>query len=290
MPYDHPEAPERLQAIAQELQATGLWEQLQRIDAAAASFEQLQYIHPLSYLKELQAASPTEGWHALDPDTIMNPHTFNAVLRAAGAGIQAADEIMQNRAQIAFCAVRPPGHHAERAHAMGFCFINNIAVTAAHLLKHHNLSRIAILDFDVHHGNGTQNIFADDSRVLFCSTHQHPFYPYTGAAVDRANLINVPLPAGSGSREFREAIIGRWLPALELFKPEFILVSAGFDAHQDDPLGGLNLAESDYAWVGSEIKNAALRYAQGRIISCLEGGYNIGALARSVAAYIRVLL
>jgi acetoin utilization deacetylase AcuC-like enzyme len=290
MPGNHPEAPSRLEAIKRELVASGIWERLRHGQAVAAGFDQLRRVHTPDYLDSLRTASPASGYHALDPDTCMNPHTFQAALLAAGAGILGLDEIVQGRARSAFCAVRPPGHHAGPSHAMGFCFINNVAVAAMHALEYYGLERVAILDFDVHHGNGTQDIFSDEGRVLFCSTHQHPFYPCTGDPVGKPNIINTPLEAGGGSGGFRRAVLQQWLPALERFKPRFIFVSAGFDAHRDDPLGGLGLAEDDYAWIGGEIRKLADEHCSGRVLSCLEGGYNLQALGRSVAAYIRVFL
>jgi acetoin utilization deacetylase AcuC-like enzyme len=290
MPGNHPEAPARLDAIEHELEICDLWGRMQHESAVEADFAQLQLAHAISYLQDLRNLSPASGYLALDPDTCMNPWTFQAVLLAAGAGILGVDRIMRNEARSAFCAVRPPGHHAGRAQAMGFCFINNIAVAAMHALEHYNLARVAILDFDVHHGNGTQDIFIDERRVLFCSTHQHPFYPYTGAPVAKPNVINVPLGAGSGAAEFRRAVLDHWMPALTAFKPEFIFVSAGFDAHRDDPLGGLGLSEDDYLWIGTQIRDFAEAQCAGRILSCLEGGYNLEALGRSVAAYIRAFI
>jgi acetoin utilization deacetylase AcuC-like enzyme len=289
MPGNHPEAPARLEAIERELKVSGLWARMHYEDAIKADYPQLQAVHPIEYLTDLRQASPADGYYALDPDTCMNPHTLEAALLAAGAGIMGVDRVMQNRARSVFCAVRPPGHHAGRSKAMGFCFINNVAVAAVHALERYDLHRVAILDFDVHHGNGTQDIFTGDNRVLFCSTHQHPFYPYTGAPVAKSNVINVPLQAGSGAVEFRQAVIQQWMPALTEFKPEFIFVSAGFDAHRDDPLGGLELSESDYHWIGMQIRNFADAHCAGRVLSCLEGGYNTDALGRSVAAYIRAL-
>lgn len=289
MPGGHPEAPARLEAIERELKADGFWTRMRHESAVMADFSQLQSVHTKEYLEHLQNSSPASGYYALDPDTSMNPHTFQAALFAAGAAILGVDRVMQHQTWKGFCSVRPPGHHARKAQAMGFCFINNIAVAAMYALERYTLGRVAILDFDVHHGNGTQDIFADDERVLFCSTHQHPFYPYTGAPIADPNIVNVPLSAGSGSREFRQAVLQYWLPALVRFKPEFIFVSAGFDAHRDDPLGGLDLSEADYSWIGGQIRNFADIYCAGRVLSCLEGGYNVDALARSVSAYISAL-
>lgn len=290
MPGGHPEAPERLVAIERELSRSRLWERLRHEQAVAAGFSQLRRVHDVEYLQDLQNLSPADGYRALDPDTSMNPWTFQAALLAAGAGIQGVDAIMRGDAGSVFCAVRPPGHHAGRARAMGFCFINNIAAAAMHALESHGLDRVAILDFDVHHGNGTQDIVFNEERVLFCSTHQHPFYPYTGDPVIRSNIVNVPLAAGSGSGEFRQAVLERWLPALEAFVPQFVFVSAGFDAHRDDPLGGLDLSEEDYAWTGAKIRNFAQTHCNGRVLSSLEGGYNVEALARSVAAYLQAFI
>ena len=289
MPGNHPEAPARLDAIERAIEFSGLGPRLLREQAVPAGFTQLRRVHATGYLQALQSASPVAGYHALDPDTSMNPHTFEAALLAAGAGILGVDRIMQGRVASAFCAVRPPGHHARPAQAMGFCFMNNIAVAAMHALEHYNLRRVAILDFDVHHGNGTQDIFINEQRVLFCSTHQHPFYPYTGDPVAASHVLNVPLPAGSGSHEFRQAVLQAWMPVLEEFNPDFIFVSAGFDAHRDDPLGGLRLTEADYGWVGAQIRDFANAHCGGRVLSMLEGGYNVAALARSVVAYLDAL-
>jgi acetoin utilization deacetylase AcuC-like enzyme len=220
----------------------------------------------------------------------MNPHTLPAALRAAGAAVQAVDAVLRGEADAAFCAVRPPGHHAGRRQAMGFCIFNNIAVGAAHALEAHGLRRVAIVDFDVHHGNGTQDIFKGDARVLFCSTHLHPFYPYTGERLPGGNIVNTPLPMGAGGRVFRQAINDDWLPRLHAFKPEMIFISAGFDAHRLDPLGGLALVEEDYYWVTQRLIDVAKQYCPGRIVSSLEGGYNLSVLGTSVAAHLRAFL
>ncbi|RMD69569.1 MAG: histone deacetylase family protein, partial [Gammaproteobacteria bacterium] len=226
-----------------------------------------------------------EGMVILDPDTAMNPHSLKAALRAAGAVVHAVEAVVEGKIKNAFCNVRPPGHHAERARAMGFCIFNNAAVGAAHALSM-GLSRVAICDFDVHHGNGTEDIFRDEPRVLLCSTFQHPFYPFKGADTRSAHIVNVPLPAGTGSEGFREAVKEHWLPALEAFRPEMLLFSAGFDAHRDDPLAGLSLVEEDYAWV----TEAILPFSGKGAVSTLEGGYNLKALGKSAAAHIRMLL
>jgi acetoin utilization deacetylase AcuC-like enzyme len=237
----------------------------------------------------LEASSPAHGIHHLDPDTAMSPGTWQAALRAAGAGVMATDLVMRGEAPNAFCAVRPPGHHAERARAMGFCFFNNIAVAARHGVEQWGLKRVAIIDFDVHHGNGTEEIFAGDEQVLMVSTFQHPFYPYSGTEHPAANMCNVPVKAGMRGEGFREVVTDVWLPRLREFAPELIYISAGFDAHYEDDMASLGLVESDYAWVTEQLKDVARDTAQGRIVSMLEGGYSLSALARSVAAHIKVL-
>lgn len=286
----HPECPARLHAIADQLVASGVDISLHHQDAPLASREQLCRAHDSHYVDAIFAASPREGTLFIDPDTSMNPHSLQAALRAAGAGVLAVDLVMAKTAQSAFCNVRPPGHHAERDRAMGFCFFNNIAVAATHALAVHGLERVAILDFDVHHGNGTEDIFADDERVLLCSTFQHPFYPGTGADSSSAHIVNVPLSGGSGSDKFRRAVGEYWLPALDAHRPQLVLFSAGFDAHVEDPLAGLALTEADYAWVTTAVREASREYAEGRIISMLEGGYALSALGRSVVAHIKALL
>jgi len=283
----HPEQPARLSAIADQLISSGLEAALQRYDAPAASKLQLQRAHDREYIDSLFSASPRQGSVWLDSDTAMNPHTLQAALHAAGAAIRGVDLVMEGSAQQAFCAVRPPGHHAERNRAMGFCFFNNVAVGAAHALAHHGLSRVAIVDFDVHHGNGTEHIVADNEQILFCSTYQHPFYPPSTEVGLHKNVINCPLPAGSSGVEFRAAIEQQWLPALEQFKPELILISAGFDGHLLDDMAGLQLVEGDYQWVTKQLCLVAQRHANGRIVSCLEGGYNLEALARSAVTHIK---
>lgn len=258
-------------------------------DAPLATFEQLMRVHPASHLERLKRSSPELGIVHLDPDTAMNPHTWQAALRSAGAGVLAVDLVMAGEVQNAFCAIRPPGHHCERANAMGFCFFNNIGVAAMHALQAHKLSRVAIIDFDVHHGNGTEDCFKGNEQVLMASIFQHPFYPYSGAENPASNMLNVPLAAGTDGEEFRMVVNDVWLPRLRAFKPEMILISAGFDAHYEDDMGNLKLVEKDYAWVTTQLKQVADEFAQGRIVSMLEGGYSLSALARSVAAHIRVL-
>ncbi|MEW5944543.1 MAG: histone deacetylase family protein [Pseudomonadota bacterium] len=287
-PY-HPESPARLRAVEDQLIASGLFPLLQHHDAPLASREQIERVHAPAYVDEIFARSPAHGMVYLDPDTAMNPHTLQAALRAAGGAVLAVDLVMAGKAKNAFCNVRPPGHHAESTRAMGFCIFNNVAVGVAHALEEHGLTRVTIADFDVHHGNGTEEIFRNDPRVMLCSTFQHPFYPHCGADTVSDHIINVPLPAGTDGAGFREAVRRRWLPELERFKPEMVFFSAGFDAHRDDEMAGLRLVEADYQWVTEQVKAIAEKYAQGRIVSVLEGGYELSALGRSAAAHIKAL-
>ncbi len=286
----HPESPARLQAIHDQLITSGLDWIMRHYEAPKASREQLLRVHSADYIQSVYDASPAQGYAQIGDDAIMNPHTLSAALHAAGAVILGVDLIMRNKIDDVFCAVRPPGHHAERSRAMGFCFFNNIAVAAAHALERYQLERIAIIDFDVHHGNGTEAIFKDNEKILLCSSFQHPFYPHTGADTGGEHLINLPLAAGSDGQVFRQAITQHWLPALHNFKPQLILCSAGFDAHIEDEMANLKLNESDYEWVTSEIKSIAIQYAEGRVVSSLEGGYALSALGRSVVAHIKALL
>jgi acetoin utilization deacetylase AcuC-like enzyme len=286
----HPERPERLSAIEDKLIASRLDHLVVRAEAPAATREQLLRVHDASYLEAIERASPRSGLVQIDPDTAMNPHTLEAALRAAGAAVLGTDLVIGGKAEAAFCAVRPPGHHAERARAMGFCFFNNVAVGAAHALEHHGLARVAIADFDVHHGNGTEDIFRNDARVLMVSIFQHPFYPGSGVEGRSERMVNIPLAAGSSGKEFRAAVTEEWLPALERFAPQMLFVSAGFDAHRDDEMAMLRLVEADYAWVTQQLRSVAARHAQGRIVSLLEGGYELGALSRSVAAHLENLI
>jgi acetoin utilization deacetylase AcuC-like enzyme len=289
----HPECPQRLDAIADHLLATGLDIALDFRDAPPATREQIERAHSTHYASEISDVLEhvrDEGRpRALDPDTIACPGTLAAVLRAAGAAVAATDDVLAGRASNAFCAVRPPGHHATRDEAMGFCFFNNVAVAARHALDVHGLQRVAIIDFDVHHGNGTEDIIAGDERVLMCSFFQHPLYPYSGAVPKGTNMVNVPMAPYSRGPAVRESIDQQWIPALDDFKPEMIFISAGFDAHREDDLGQLGLVEADYEWITRRIMAVAAEHSQGRIVSCLEGGYNLSALARSVAAHLRVL-
>lgn len=289
MGADHPECPARLSAIEDQLVASGLASFLAHVEAPLASRAQLERVHAPAYITALEHAVPERGLVALDPDTAMNPHSLNAALRAAGAAVLGTDLVLRGEAEAAFCSVRPPGHHAERARAMGFCLLNNVAVAAAHALESHGLKRVAVVDFDVHHGNGTEEIFRDDPRVMMVSTFQHPFYPYSGVEGRSERMVNIPLAAYSGGAEFRAAVERFWLPALLAFKPEMLFISAGFDAHREDDMAMLELVEADYAWVTERIKEVARRSASGRIVSVLEGGYALSALGRSVATHIKVL-
>src|SRR5688572_5611527 len=285
----HPEQPARLTAIEDGLIAAGIEGHLQRYEAPLATDEQLARVHPMDYVRAIREAAPATGRIHLDPDTAMNPHSLNAALRAAGAGVLATDLVYKGTVKTAFCGVRPPGHHACRLRPMGFCIFNSVAVAARHAVHAHGAERVAIIDFDVHHGNGTEDIFEGDERVLMASTFQHPFYPYSGTESPASNMVNVPLPAGAGSKQFREAVKKHWIPALDDFRPELVFFSAGFDAHADDPLAMLELVDEDYAWVTEQVKAVADRHASGRIVSMLEGGYSLSALGRSVAQHLRVL-
>ena len=289
----HPECPQRLDAIEDHLIAIGLDIALTRHDAPLAQLSDIELAHTHHYVAELrdllERIESSGESKALDPDTAANPGTWKAALRAAGAAVAATDAVLDGRAENAFCAVRPPGHHAMRDEAMGFCFFNNVAVAARHALDVRGLKRVAVIDFDVHHGNGTEDILAGDERVLMVSFFQHPLYPYSGAVPKGTNMLNLPIPPYTRGGELRELIEANWMPALDAFRPEMLFISAGFDAHREDDLGQLGLVEADYEWITLRIKDIAKRHAQGRIVSCLEGGYNLSALARSVAAHLRVL-
>jgi acetoin utilization deacetylase AcuC-like enzyme len=285
----HPEQPARLTAIEDQLAASGVAKHLKRYEAPLATDEQLARVHPIEYVHAVREAAPQSGTVHLDPDTAMNPYSLNAALRAAGAGVLAVDLVFEKEMSSAFCGVRPPGHHACVARPMGFCIFNNVAVAARHAVHEHGIERVAIIDFDVHHGNGTEDVFENDPNVLMASTFQHPFYPYSGTESPASNMVNIPLAAGAGSRQFREAVTKHWIPALDKFKPELVIFSAGFDAHAEDPLAMLELGDEDYAWVTGQVKGVAERHAGGRIVSMLEGGYALGALGRSVVQHVRVL-
>jgi len=286
----HPEQPARLGAIENQLHARGLFDFLLHHEAPRATVEQLTRVHPREYVERLSALSPAEGLVRVDPDTAMCPETLEAALRAAGANVLAVDLVLQGGVERAFCNVRPPGHHAERDRAMGFCFFNNVAVGAAHALAAYGLRRIAILDFDVHLGNGTEDIFRHDDRVLICSSFQYPLYPDMNPGSVPGRIVNCPLPPGSGSEEFRSVVTQHWLPAMEEFAPELIFISAGFDGHAADELAELRLVATDYAWVTEAACAVAARHAHGRIVSTLEGGYDLAALATSAVAHIDRLM
>ncbi len=298
----HPECPARLDAIEDRLLITGVADVLDRREAPLAAISELELAHDRFYIASLRGmtdqllddikAGGPELVH-IDGDTALNAFTWQAALRSAGAAIAATDAVMAGEVENAFCAVRPPGHHAERQQAMGFCFFNNVAVAVKHALARYPLKRVLVVDFDVHHGNGTEDILSGDPRVLMVGFFQHPFYPYSGAATPEHqpadNMLNVPVPAYTKGMALRELVDDIWMPRIDAFKPEMVFVSAGFDGHREDDMGQLNMNDQDFAWITSRIKDAALRHAQGRIVSCLEGGYALDALARSVEAHVRVL-
>jgi len=290
----HPECPARIHAIEDHLRAVGLDTLMLHEDVPMASNRDLALAHDLNYVLTLddflQQLEATGDTRALDPDTWGCPGTRSAAWRAAGAAVAATDAVIDGRLSNAFCAVRPPGHHAMHNQTMGFCFFNNVAVAARHALDVRGLERVAIVDFDVHHGNGTEDIMANDDRVLMVGLFQHPFYPHSGAESRAGNMVNVPVPARSDGRLIRDVVDSYWMYRLEDFKPQMIFISAGFDAHREDDLGGLGLVEADYAWITARIMQVAQTHAQGRIVSCLEGGYNLSSLARSVAAHVRTLI
>jgi acetoin utilization deacetylase AcuC-like enzyme len=287
----HPESPARLKAVLRALE-TSEFAALERREAPAATIDDLARVHPRKFVEALLAVIPQAGLVGIDADTIICARSGEAALRAAGAVTAAVDAVMTGEANSAFCAVRPPGHHAEPARAMGFCLFNNVAVGAARARALHGIARVAVIDFDVHHGNGTQAMFEHDANLFYGSTHQSPLYPGTGAASERGvgNIVNVPLRPMSGSAEFRRGVEQFILPALEEFRPELLMMSAGFDAHRRDPLAQLNLAEDDYSWVTERLLDCARRHAHGRAVSTLEGGYDLDALAASAAAHVRALM
>jgi acetoin utilization deacetylase AcuC-like enzyme len=285
----HPESPMRLKAILAALESSGLAARVSMREAPLAQREHLERVHDARHVDLIFEAAPQRGYAYLDPDTSMNPRSLYAALRAAGAVVSATDAVMAGDAKNAFCAVRPPGHHATPTKPMGFCLFNNVAIGALHAIEEHGLERVAVLDFDVHHGNGTEDAFHEDPRVMLCSTFQHPYYPYCGADSGNAHIINVPLPAMTDGRGFREAVEHFWMPALEDFSPQMVFVSAGFDAHRDDPLAYLKLDDEDYRWVTEKLVDVAERHSQGRVVSTLEGGYDTQALGRCVVEHVRVL-
>ena len=294
----HPECPERLDAIEDWLLATGVKDALDVREAPLASIGDIELGHDRMMVAAIRGLSDSLGddinaggpaYAQIDPDTALNIHSWNAAVRAVGAVLSATDAVMAGELENAFCAVRPPGHHACHRRSMGFCIFNSVAIAARYALERHGLKRVAVVDFDVHHGNGTEDILSGDERVLMVSFFQHPFYPYTGTESHAGNMLNLPVPAYTKGAAVRELIEVTWIPRLEEFKPEMIFISAGFDAHRDDDLGQMGLDEQDYAWITQRLKDVARRHSQGRIVSSLEGGYNLNALARSVEAHIRVL-
>lgn len=286
----HPECGSRISAIQDALIESRLEPLLQYYEAPRADRSQLYEVHAIDYVDSIFRMVPNHGVIWLDPDTFMTTGSLNAALRAAGANVLAIDLLMQNKATQVFCNIRPPGHHAEHTHAMGFCLFNNIAVGAAYAKKKYDINRIAIVDFDVHHGNGTEDIFHDDPGILFCSLFQHPYYPYKGSDTKSDHIINIPVVAGTKGPEYRNLFTTECIPAIEAFEPQLILVSAGFDAHVEDTLAGLCLTDSDYAWLASEIKNIAQIFCEGRMAFTLEGGYSLSALPRSVVSVIKELI
>ncbi len=289
MSEGHPDSPRRLTSIEDRLQAEGIMDFLMYHDAPLATRAQLERAHSAEHVAALSAQAPDRGLIRIDPDTFMGPHTLEAAWRAAGAAVLAVDLVLTGQVASAFCAVRPAGHHAERNAAMGFCFFCNTAVAACHAMDSFGLDRVAIVDFDVHHGNGTEDIFRDDPRVLVCSVYQHPLYPFAGNKSVPGHIVNVPVPPGTGGQAWQQAIAEEWLPALDEFRPQLILVSAGFDGHAADPMAELLLTEVDYAWITEQLMSVSERHAGGRLVSCLEGGYDLAALGRCVAIHIRRL-
>jgi len=284
----HPECPERIAAIEDQLIQSRLDAHLKRIDPPLASEADIARVHSEDHLAFVKSKAPSSGYSMIDGDTIMNPATWTVSLRAAGAAIAAVDAVMQGEVNNAFCAIRPPGHHAEPHRSMGFCVFNNVAIATRYAIEKYDLDRVAVIDFDVHHGNGTEAAFINDPHVLMCSFFQHPFYPYSG--LDGGdNMVNVPLPASTNGKVVREMISQTWIPRLEEFKPQLIIISAGFDAHREDDLGQMGLVEDDYVWMTKQLMEVANRYCDGKIVSCLEGGYNLSALGRSVAAHLKTL-
>jgi acetoin utilization deacetylase AcuC-like enzyme len=288
----HPESPDRLSAVNEAMRASGLLSELRCLEAPLAAIADLARVHAAPYVEEIFEHAPREGRIQLDPDTAMNAHSLDAARRAAGAGLMAVDDVLDGRSTNAFCAVRPCGHHATRTRSMGFCIFNNIAVAAAYALEKKGLERIAIIDFDVHHGNGTEDMFSAPQwhdSVLMASFFQHPFYPYSGTDNPAPNMVNVPMAARSGTAAVEAAVNDAWLPALDEFRPQMLFISAGFDAHREDLLGGMSLVEADYVWMTRQLMAVAERHSQRRVVSMLEGGYNLSALGRSAVAHVRTL-
>jgi acetoin utilization deacetylase AcuC-like enzyme len=290
----HPECPERLQAIEDQLIASRIDDFLDHREAPEVDLADIARVHTPGAIARIRENVPPiaeshSGYYPLDADTMLNAYSWKAALRAAGAAVAATDAVIAGEIENAFCAIRPPGHHARPSEAMGFCLFGNVAIAARHAMEVHGLQRVAIVDFDVHHGNGTEEAFRDDARVLMVSFFQHPFYPYSGTGHPSANMVNIPVPAYTKGAEIREVVTERWLPALHAHRPEMIFISAGFDAHREDELGQMGLVEADYAWITQQIMKVARGHAKGRIVSCLEGGYNLSALGRSVVAHMKVL-
>lgn len=290
MDGSHPESPARITAIRNALVKKGIYQKLIHYEAPAATDRELQRVHSAEYVKKIRSLSPKAGLVRLDPDTAMGPMSLSAVLHASGAVVFATDLVMRGLAHNTFCCIRPPGHHAGRANSGGFCIFNHVAVGVAHAFEKYGIKRAAIIDFDVHHGDGTEDIFKHDPRVMLCSTFQHPFYPHRGADTRSDRMLNIPLSAKSGRKEFQQAFEQEFLPALNQFKPEIIYISAGFDAHADDPLADMRLLDDDYAWMTAFIKKVANQHAKGRIISSLEGGYHLDALGDAACSHIEALL
>jgi acetoin utilization deacetylase AcuC-like enzyme len=292
VPQGHPERPDRLRAVERALEAEK-FQALARVEAPMAAFETVALCHPMDYVTELRDASPSEGLIQLDGDTAMSPGTFEAALRAAGGAVLAVDDVLAKKATNAFVATRPPGHHAETARPMGFCLFDNAAIAARHAQNHHGVARVAIVDFDVHHGNGSQEIFWADKTVMYCSTHQMPLFPGTGAIGESGEyntVVNAPLRPGDDGDKFKAAFEDRILPRLNEYRPELLIISAGFDAHYRDPLANLNLTEEDFAWATKKLMDVADACAGGRVVSLLEGGYDLQALGNSVAAHVTALM